>query len=69
MSKFTYKEIKTLIKCTPAELKGKQINTTNAEYVGYYKHAAANWVYRVHAVIVSDQPRPVLCVEIFGEIK
>lgn len=67
-SKYKYKEIKEIIEYTPAELKGKQINTIKKNYyAGYFMHGCANWAYQVYIVEYKGFLRPVVVV--FGEIK
>lgn len=63
MAKYTYKEIKSIIECTPAELKNK--STADFESLldlGYYKPAAANWSYQVKATIHGGRIVPVVFV-------
>lgn len=68
MAKYTYKEIKTIIECTPAELKNK--STTEFDTLldlGYYKHSNANWSYQVKATIYKGVIVPLVFV--FGWTK
>lgn len=51
MAKFTYKEIKQLIKFTPSFLKNKELyDFKNREKVGFYHPSTANWCYEVFAI-------------------
>lgn len=63
MAKYTYKEIKDIIECTPAELKNKStVDFDVLQDLGYYKHAAANWSYQVKATVYKGQIVPVVFV-------
>lgn len=71
MANFTYKEIKNIIECTPAEWASKtpgEISQakTGAIFVGYYKKPSANWSYHVDAVYDGESVR--LVVSTFGHI-
>lgn len=66
MAKFTYKEIKEIIETTPESMAGLTDRDLKNEVVGYYKKPAANWSYKVCAIIWEDLPR--LAVFTFGEI-
>jgi hypothetical protein len=66
MSKYTAKEIKLIKDNTPKELQGKQINTLQNHYLGYYIKSGANWAYQVYAVLHKKQI--VLVVATFGSI-
>lgn len=67
MSKYTYKDIKNIQNFTPAELKGKQINTIKKNLqVGYFIKSTANWSYRVYVIEYQGFLREVVVV--FGSI-
>lgn len=68
MAKYTYKEIRDIIKWTPAELKNKP--TLDFDYLldlGYFKPAGANWAYQVKATVYNG--RVVQLVFVFGWTK
>lgn len=68
MSKYSYKDIKSIINNTPAALRGLKINDLNKKIqVGYYHPSNANWCYLVYVVDSCDSLREVVAV--FGEIK
>lgn len=50
MAKYTFKDIKTIQYCTPAELKDKAINEFKNYQTGYYHKPTANWSYLVYVV-------------------
>lgn len=66
MAKYTLKEIKDIQKYTPDDLRGKQINTLQNYYLGYYIKSGANWAYQVYTVLHKKQI--VLVVATFGSI-
>lgn len=67
--KATFKEIKEIIKCTPEELKGKQISELGipARRMGYFMHSDANWSYCVQALLYKNNIIEV--VTVFGMIQ
>lgn len=50
MAKYTFKDIKAIQNCTPAELKDKAINELKNYQTGYYHKSTANWSYLVYVV-------------------
>ena len=68
MAKYTYAEIKDIIKWTPTELKNKSTcDFNNLLDLGYFKPASANWAYQVKATIHNGQIVPLVFV--FGWTK
>lgn len=67
MAKYTYKEIKDIINCTPAELKGQEIHKLKNCYVGSFRKASANWAYMVYCVEFGG--RILEIVATFGTIQ
>ena len=69
MAKFTKKEIRVLIDCTPKKLKGVQISNLGYETrdeIGIYHPSTANWSYVVYALAYKGRAFQV--VTRFGEI-
>lgn len=67
MAKFTYKEIKQLIKFTPEFLKNKEIyDFRKREKVGFYHPSTANWNYEVFAI--AENEGVYIVVSRFGSI-
>ncbi len=63
MAKYTYKEIKSIIECTPAELKNKSTADFGSLLdLGFYKPAATNWSYQVKATIYKGRIVPLVFV-------
>lgn len=67
MSKFTFKEIKDIIECTPKELHLVEIVNMKAIKVGYYHPSNANWNYEVYVVLYNGCL--VKVVTTFGSIR
>lgn len=67
MAKFTYKEIKQIIACTPKEL--DDIGTDkieNAQWLGGYSAPSWNWGYKVGAFLYNGKVQ--IAVFQFGHI-
>lgn len=68
MAKYTYKEIKDIIKWTPEELKNKStLDFEELLDLGYFRPSSANWAYQVKATIYKGQIVPLVFV--FGWTK
>lgn len=68
MAKYTYKEIKDIIKWTPEELKNKStLDFETLLDLGYFHPSNANWAYQVRATIYKGQIVPLVFV--FGWTK
>lgn len=70
MPKYTYKEIKEIIRITPAELKNRSLTNFRFDQqiqVGHFTKAVANWSYLVFVVNYKDALIEV--VTVFGEIQ
>lgn len=66
MAKYTFKDIKAIQNCTPAELKDKAINELKNYQTGYYHKSTANWSYLVY--VVEYNGRLLEVATIFGHI-
>ena len=66
--KMKIKEVREIIKNTPAELKGLQISEfAERLQIGYAMKSTANWAYQVWAVL--HKGFIISVVSVFGEIK
>lgn len=65
-------DLKTIIRDTPTELKGKKLSQEfgyrNYEKIGWYKKSSANWYYDVYAVNYSDRYKDVMLLVTVGDI-
>lgn len=66
MGKFTYKDIKAIIECTPQGLKGKAVSKLDYIKVGYFQKSGTNWNYGVYVVLFNGLLYQVIVT--FGEI-